>query len=336
MNRPFGRGGTIVVLWCLITFLVAGCADQDAGDEERRDEVERPSPAEGPARCLDCDTDSDLVPVESPDWSVGDWWEWRIQGGGYDFRVTTVVAGSEAGSTLIGIADRPSDLLAPWFHVPPVGRVDPSTLGYEAHDLDMRLLAFPLWDGKEWTGAIEGDPVTFVANRTDPDGPFTIEGEYDSGGTAVRLGYDPDARMLNEIALYYGGSSAWSEATLVAWGSDSEEPWVVPDLDDLFLGGAWLPRDPLETTTIAVADDVEHILFGCETGGSIGAHHAVLQGPDGGRTICPGEDAWTAAGRTTFVVAVPAQPGSWALSLTAAGDGYVSVEMAAMGFIPVV
>lgn len=313
------------------TLLFAGCTEPGAIDASADDGDARP--VSEPAK-KDPEAPLPQAPatVDPPAWAPGDWWRWRIQADDHDFEVTTGVTQLTGTAAVVGLVAEGQSALTPWFHLPPMGDVDMETLGYEAHDAPMRLLDFPLVDGKSWDGEVEGTPVVFRVNGTEASGAIRIEGHYESGRLAVALSYLAEAQTVERIALHYGRDTPWASATLLEWGHLIPDALHVPSLDDVYLGGAWTGR-PADAAAFDIGPRVTHILVGCQTGGDAGQASATLRSPSGETTSCPGNGPSLTGGRTTSVHAVPASPGTWILTTQAAGRAHVSVEAAAMTLV---
>lgn len=105
-----------------------------------------------------------------PAWALGEWWTYRIESllAGTTHEATRVVAGEVGASYLVGMpADKYEEILF-IFHFPGLGAVNKTNLGFDAHDLFLQHLQFPLAEGATWTTQwYNGDPMEAVVTKVE-------------------------------------------------------------------------------------------------------------------------------------------------------------------------
>lgn len=138
---------------------------------------------------------------DPPTWSVGEWWDVEVSFTGYggEAELTRVVAGTDGGSYLVGMdADSFNDR-ALVLHFPGFGRVNRSTLGFDAHDRPMHLLKFPLTEGQEWTTQwYSGDPLPAEVTGVEGEKATVV---LDNGNTHIELTYDATIHAISEMTI---------------------------------------------------------------------------------------------------------------------------------------
>lgn len=190
-----------VAIALVAAFVLAGClgAVEDApgdvasnGSEGPRLGLDSPLPVE-PAAGTDLSA--------PPQWAVGEWWEIEAEFTGYggSATITRVVAGTDGGSYLVGMSKDSFNDRALVLHFPGFGRVNASTLGFDAHDRPMNLLQFPLAEGATWeTQWYSGAPLPAEVVEVDGDTAHVV---LDNDGTHMEVTYDASVRVITELVV---------------------------------------------------------------------------------------------------------------------------------------
>lgn len=266
----------------------------------------------------------------APLWSVGDWWTWEISSERFGaYEVTTVVAAHDDSGYAVGVTDLAAGLRSVWFHVPPMGIVDPQNLAWEMHDTPAVLLDLPLADGKTWDGELEGDQVTFTASAG-PRG-FDVLGVYEHGSTALTFTWSDEARTFLDISVHYGSSTPWGTARLLRHGSGHTDPVHLLLADDALLAGARMPGAPRAPTAFVIPDDATHVVIGCLLTAGPGAFGIDFAPPAATDAItCEHQNAGVDGTSTMIVRTTPAIHGDWHATFRTLGSGYAFTEVASV------
>ncbi len=98
----------------------------------------------------------------APQWRLGEWWEYKVTDhfAGKQITIKRVVAGTFGTQYLVGFPIDAFSNDALVMHVPGYGDIDQADLSFETHDVDFKMLDFPLTVGKKWDTAWEGLPGT--------------------------------------------------------------------------------------------------------------------------------------------------------------------------------
>jgi len=312
-----------VLLVSLLVF-AAGCASRRA-DTAPPPEIASGSGGATAAAALD-------GPVDAPDWVPGQWWTWEVTGRDYGtFRVTTVVAQASEDGYVIGATETSPGLIANVFHIPPLGQVDRANLAWQAHAMPVRLLDFPLFDGKTWSGELEGIKLEMEATEFALDGEraFRIDSrlaEFDDQGP--RLVYSP-TRGLLEVHIHYGGEAPFASAVVVASGGGQSTPVHVLSPRDKFLGGIDGPSPDAELSPVFRVDgEKTYLVFACYLGAQVGRYAATFTPPNQEEPIrCEISNTgseWASHVRIEHRASIN---GDWRILFEPVGEGFVEAEV---------
>lgn len=143
----------MVVLF--LSVALAGCigAPDDGADDGGTDDLVVEGPVLGAESGLPRQPTGPASLEHPPEPVLGRWWDYEVDNLllGSSFSVTTLVAGLDEDEVLIGLDAATFEDEAFVIHLPPVGEVKRDTLAFEAHDLWIMELEFPLTEGKQWT-----------------------------------------------------------------------------------------------------------------------------------------------------------------------------------------
>jgi hypothetical protein len=308
-----------------LTVLVAGCTEPSLTDSTEPAAMESPAASDVPSS--DAVQDPGIDGTAPPAWEVGMWWTFRIGSTYAPAReITTIVVSADETSYAVGAASETSALETLWWHLPPIGVVARADLAWEAHDQPVSILRFPLADGAQWTGSMEGTDVDFTARRL-PTGAFEVTGLYDGEWLAMRYTYDPAIGHFTNATLNYGSETrSWSTLELVASGRGWSQGAVLPMSDDAFMGGFGDPMDPRAMEQFEVPQDVTHVVVGCLAEGLVGDFRVEIVPSEGEAFSCG--QAFASPGQGMQIVSAPGAPGTWRIAPTVAGPGSVFVEAA--------
>lgn len=334
----------LITLALLSSAAFAGCVEptgpalsaaQAPGDAE----LQPPAPRLGLASDLPLTRNGTSLD-EAPAWAVGEWWqiayEDRLVGG--EGEITRVVAGAQGPHYLVGMPADAFDDMTLLLHFPAMGRVNSSNLGFDAHDRPIRLLEFPLEEGRTWTtewysGApLEAEVVSVDGNEARVE----LQGE----GPHVTLTYDADLGAIREMDI-----AGYLHYEVVDHGFAYDGTVKVPHGQDLVFCHGRLaavqgiepcaastspdPEAPRETITLPPAYD--RVSFGLlladiATAGStgVGTYGITVEAPDGSTFEArklPGDPAWVLEPH-----GLDDPGGNWEATYVAGGPGIALLE----------
>jgi hypothetical protein len=321
----------------VVAALIAGCVEvAPESDPGAIGEVPPPAPVSEPAK-------EQPARVEAPTWAPGQSWLWRLTSAYTSPReMLSIVAGADATNYHIGLASEAMAVESVWFHLPPAGLVSRTNLAWDAHDIPVDFIRFPLEDGARWVGNLEGDPIDVVAQSTDGV-LFQLEGRYPSGGElAMRGTYDAGIGQFRTLELLHGSDrSPWAAIELVSRGGPPEpesallespayeDPVFVPHADDVLLTHfSGNPQYWSGPVGFQVEAKTGVLLLGClirNQPGTLGLRFAAPNGDVASCDASPG-----AQGLTMAVGSLPASRGEWRIVPTVVGEGWVFTEVAAI------
>ena len=191
----------------LLALLLAGCSGSDpAADTAAPDDA---APTGDPTARLDATSS-----VPAPSWQVGQWWEWEVffEGGVGDEPFCSIVTSDAGGSYALATEKAWASKEEAAFDVPllgPAGKGDLSTQGWGG---DLRLLQFPLTDGKTWTASMpniawdvllpaETADIAMEARFDDTLQGYRITGTA-GGGTILQATYIPSTGWFGELVFH--------------------------------------------------------------------------------------------------------------------------------------
>lgn len=309
-----------------VLLALAGCLGTDPGTMPSNDPV---TPGDEVACRVDCN-EPNSTGVAAPSWSEGQWWEWTVTSGEWQFSVKTVVAFADGNGARFGSTELEQGLWAGWFHLPPIGHVQARSLAWEAHDEPMALLQFPLTDGMTWASTLEGDEIQLTSTRTG-ESTYRINGAYTNDRPAVRAVYDAKAEMYSSIDLLYGGSEPWSSAVLTSYGHNDTTDVHITYSDDLVVRGASTPSQPAVADSFTIDTEADYLVVGCETIGGPGVFEVILQSPAREQFTCTGGGGIFLHEHSVLdIVVIPAVAGQWTYELVGTAEGFIFTEIMAV------
>jgi hypothetical protein len=324
---------SVAILLGLAASLLAGCALPPQG----------PAPASGPLLGAESGLASEPrtgATLESPpDWRLGEWWHVSFSAPPYSLfaEVDAVVAGTEEGRYLVGMADQFDDGVM-LLHFPGFGEIDAATLGFDAHDRPIVPLQFPLREGKTWeTQWYTGAPLTATVDSIDAAAGTAFVRM--TGGRNLELVYDAHLGAISRLAIDgYGGF----EVTDHGFGYHGKV--VIPSHQDLvFCHGrqavvqavdfcvtkdATDPKAP--TQTIHLEDAYDRVSFGLflrdtqEAPVGPGILTIRVEAPDG--STFEATKTPTTTGMILYAHAMQDPAGDWQVTAVAAGEGLAILE----------
>lgn len=267
-----------VLLLTLLLAGLAGCVDDDASDvddtpvvtDDTPDETE---PSFGPMSGLPRERPADFTPSfdEAPQWVLGEWWDFELTSYLEDssYTNTRVVAGKEGINYLVGMPIETFSDGIMVMHTPGFGLVDSTNLGFEAHDVKMDLMQFPVEEGNTWSAYFEStqQQLNFLVEAIEGnEAQISISGTYTG-----QMIYD--AQMGAVSLLEFQG---YSKYEVVAHGFDYEGQVRVPHSHDLIFFHGRLaqaqgvdpdtavltPNPKAPTDTITIPDLYDRVSFG--------------------------------------------------------------------------
>lgn len=282
-------------------------------------------------------------PLEAPPaWQVGDWWTYHVRhvGTAYEAEVTVVVADVRDGMALVGMAPGPDFHWALITHVPMLGAVDTGTLAWQVHDRVFEPVRFPLAEGAAWTtqwmrgGELSARVVSVSGDAAEirVEGDWSMAARYDGAvGALSDLVIDGYAQVhLRDHGHGYRGEVVVPEDLSLAWypvrfaGVFDRDLAPAPPVHEEMLAG---DADEVTFALIAGTTDLPGPLS--ETGTAVpvvpaGAFRVQVDAPDGASWVL--DASGVGVGRPLVVEHHPAVPGTWTMTLLAAGQGEAAVE----------
>lgn len=202
--------GTAPVVLLLLAVGLAGClgAPPDDGGAGAATVPSDEGPHFGLASDLFPERPPGYAPTldAPPEYAVGEWWTYEMTFPTYDrtAEITRVVAGAEGGpqgNYLIGWDVETFDHAVMVLHFPGFGQVNRTTLGFEAHDLMIELVNFPLTDGASWTTQwYSGTPLPAEVTSVDADAG-TARVHLENEQRTIDLTYDADLGVISEMTI---------------------------------------------------------------------------------------------------------------------------------------
>lgn len=322
-------------LFLVLSLATAGCIGSDgpeSGAPQGQTAVEDLAaslPAEAPG-------EGERGLGEPPVLRLGEWWNVSLTSDlyGVDTEVTLVVAGIDDGRYMVGMPTGGFVHEALILHLPGVGPVHRSSLGYETHGDLYEPLHFPLEPGQTWgtawfDGQLDGEVVEA--------GNGTAQVELVGSNTQMDVTYDAGKGFPTRIDV--PGYASY-EVTDHGYGftGNVTVPW---NHDLLFLNGR---IGPVVNFSQAPAPPVESVdVDGSYEGASVALilGNAIVEGPPGvyrASAIPPNGSALEAtfvpqpAGSQLALDAhgIDGPVGTWDLEFEAGGPGIAMVE--AMGY----
>ncbi|MBW3584006.1 MAG: hypothetical protein KY455_13010 [Euryarchaeota archaeon] len=276
MSRPL----VVLSVLFLLATLLSGCtqdpepaptAPQPADDAEQG-----PSPVELPVEVPDT--------AEAPDWTPGDWWHWNVEPRDAEaYEATTAVARADDTTFHIGWGEIDAGLRSQFFHFIPSGEVG-RDLRWEAHHEDVDWFAFPLEDGKTWTGSMWMREMAFTATTTEvttpfgTSGGFSIQGASEDEGVRVEAEWATALGIFTVLRFYLFDERPWVTLTLLDLGHGRTEPvhLLHGHLDQATFTSlqhvAHSMAPPPFRQEVQVPDGTTHVSIGCYLGGGAGRY----------------------------------------------------------------
>lgn len=263
-----------------------------------------------------------------PAWAVGEWWRvrWENVAFRHSAEIVRVVAGDEPGHYLVGMPSESSSDEAMVMHFPGFGQVAKANLAFEAYDLLVEPLQFPLRERSTWTTQWSNrDPMEArVARVTETNAEALIEHPL----RRTTLTYDAAIGEIRSIAL-----EGYVRYEVVEHGFGYGGRVVVPYAHDLVVchgrvnaaqaiddcGRDAAPRGPVET--IRVMDPPEP--GGRRAAGS-GFFGVEVEAPDG--SVYRAAKSPAEAGPVLLPFGHAEPNGDWTMTAFAAGAGTVLFE----------
>lgn len=280
----------------------------------------------------------------APQWRLGEWWDYTVTDhfSGNSIQVKRIVAGTFGSQYLVGFPLDAFSNDALVLHLPGYGDVDMDDLSFEVHDVDQKLLDFPLTAGKSWDSHFEGragNVTVLSTTATTAELQFTDSrnGSFDWSAT-----YDADT---GEVVRMHDPSYATVEVTGHGYGYEGAVR--VPHAHDLVFQngrfGAWgLTQGPAQDPapaalreTVEVQAGYDRLAFvvvvgggaqfvgGPATGG-LGAYKETVTSPNG--TVYEVATGPLDEGLRIVFFGTGDPTGTWTLDHQAAGPGIVLTE----------
>lgn len=280
-------------------------------------------------------------PVESPQLEPGDWWRYRVEHSLADEPITVTLAVAEAtrDSYRLGWVEAEPALPTLLFHLPPVGELSRPDLGSWWHDDEVRILDFPLVDGKTWSGSLGDTQLTYTASR---DGAhaggalFTVEGADGNGTVHLRAEYSQALGFYRTIERFFPGNDEASPGVYLEDSGDAaslDGPIQVPSMEDL-ANAAMVGPDPMEQRppvgdpygTFTVENGTSWLVLGGFLGGAEGHYEVEWRQPTSGPIIMATTNSPGASSMGFVHAELADAEGQWSYRLAAAGPGFVFAE----------
>lgn len=335
------RLGLVLLAVSLVTAGCLGLGSEEEEPEESEDAETSANQAGGENQSADGESIEELSASappedergfnESPQLRVGEWWtiELSSQTYGVEAEATVVVAGMQEGRYMLGMPSEDFTDEAILLHLPPLGPVHPSTLGYPAHEATFEPVSFPMEEGQTWstewyTGALDAEVVEADGEQA------RIEFE---GGADIEVSYDPQLGLPESITVADTGGY-----TVVDHGFGYEGQVTVPwNPEIIFLNGRLAgvldtqlgPAAPMEEIEVEGPYDrasIALLMGNLLVEGPPGAYQVSATAPDGSTY----EDTFTPTPGGEQLRIVPANSqdpvGTWQMEYTAAGGGIAAAE----------
>lgn len=194
----------VVPLLALLMTIFAGCV----GDDTPENKVDV-TPASGPL--LGLASGLPTLPRETatldtaPEWRLGEWWRIEFDAPPYGISGTfdRVVAGVDDDSYLVGMNEAEWNDGVMLLHFPAFGEIAKADLSFEAHDLPIGFLKFPLVAGDTWeTQWYNGAPLTAIVDSVDG----TVAQVHLTGARDIHVTYDAMIGAISKLTVSgYGG-----------------------------------------------------------------------------------------------------------------------------------
>ncbi len=329
----------VVVLF--LSVALAGCigAPDDGADDDGTEDVVVEGPVLGADSGLAFEPSEPASLERPPEPVLGRWWNYSVDNLllGSSFSLTTVLAGVDDDEVLIGLDAGTFEDDAFVLHLPPIGEVKRDTLAFEAHDIWIMELEFPLQEGDEWsTKWYGGQDMTMSVDRVDGTAAH-VSVEHPNGDAS--LVYDA---AVGAIVSFKVPDYAELELTDHGWGFEGEVkvPYGVDlvvcegrvagaaDIDDCQDGTADAPME-----TIPIEGDYDRFSFGLivfdlgEAPVGAGVFSIEVVAPDG--TEYAFEKTPDQAGSAGAMFGHDDPVGDWEMTALAGGAGAVLFEGAA-------
>src|SRR5688572_4017507 len=194
----------------LLVALLAGCAgssDPDGADPGG------PMDGEGGTGAEPVTLDA-TSSVPAPTWAVGQWWEWEVffADGTREDTFCSIVVSQSGGTSLLATEKDWASKEEAAFDQPLLGPASAADLSTEGWGGSLRLLSFPLTDGKTWTATMpniawdvllpsETAEIAMTARFDDDLQGFRITG-IAGGGTILEATYIPSTGWFGELVFH--------------------------------------------------------------------------------------------------------------------------------------
>ena len=192
----------------VLALLLAGCSASDPADE-----AGAPGAVEGPEGGAAVPLDA-ASSVAAPSWQVGQWWEWEVffEDDVGDETFCSIVTSDSGGSYTLATEKAWASKEEATFDLPLLGSASKGDLSTHGWGGDLRLLQFPLTDGKAWTATMpniawdvllpaETADIAMVARFDDGLQGYRITGSA-GGGTILEATYLPSTGWFGELVFH--------------------------------------------------------------------------------------------------------------------------------------
>jgi hypothetical protein len=194
----------------LLTAMLAGCAGSQNPGDAGADDPMGDDTGGGPGLATLDATSS----VPAPTWAVGQWWEWEVFFDDVTREDTfcSIVVSQSGGTSLLATEKDWASKEEAAFDQPLLGPASASDLSTEGWGGQLRLLSFPLTDGKTWTATMpniawdvllpsETAEIAMTARFDDALQGFRITGTA-GGGTILEATYLPSTGWFGELVFH--------------------------------------------------------------------------------------------------------------------------------------
>jgi hypothetical protein len=312
----------------LLTAMLAGCAGsqdpQDAGaDDPMGDDMD------GGAGLATLDATSS---VPAPKWAVGQWWEWEVffDEGAREDTFRSIVVSQSGGSSLLATEKAWASKEDAAFDQPVLGAASATDLSTEGWGGQLRLLSFPLTNGKTWSASmpnfawdvlLPSETAEIAMTASFDDGGTILEATYlpatgwfgelvfhdiDPGQEAVEIGFRAKSAGLNYTGPYF-----MHEARLLLAVQDAIGFTDVPTE-----GGQPITQPPQPAHTFTMSEG--KILFGLIVAEAVAGGRAVVLTPPQGESRHVEAVGAPEGGMAQFYDE-PGMAGEWRVTTTGAG-----------------
>lgn len=281
-----------LVAFVLASLAFAGCTATDGEDD-----ATGAPPLDGGLGFLDVLPDEPILDFEAgvpvPLWTVGDWWQYKVEYLGalpktYDAKILVYAEDSEAW--YLTSDDRELILRAGFNHYPTLGKVKKADLGEFIHAQDVSFFAWPMKNGTR-TGAFRDFDAAWSVSFAELDtgkgtapGFNTVMRRASDDAVILRHGYSPATKWFTNLSFAFrGGDAVDVQITLQDWGSNfTGEVPVVDFVDKIHrpfpVLDATAPAAPTAQAHEQVTIASERILYGAFWGGAQGEYQFCLDG----------------------------------------------------------